>query len=371
MPVVMMRGGTSKGVFVRENVLPPPGTARDEFLLSLMGTPDPMQLDGLGGTHSSTSKVMAISPSERPDSDVDYLFVQVGVDRPIVDYAGNCGNLTAAVGAYAVDEALVPAVEPVTVVRLFNKNTGRRVLAHVQVAGGRAVITGDTVVSGVPGTGAPLVTEYLDPAGSVTGSLLPTGHGVDTLRPAVGARMEVSIVDVSTPVVFVRARDVGLEPHVTAHEINSNTEILARLESIRAAAAVALGFAADEQQASVDSAILPRVLLVDAAHTHALSDGRTLDARDHDLIVRAISMQQAHHSCPMTVALCAAAATKIPGTVPNAATGATNSPTVRIAHPKGIASVDVSITPDDELASVSVIRTARRLLAGAAYVRLS
>ena len=154
-----------------------------------MGSPDPMQLDGLGGSHSSTSKVVAVSPSQRPDTDVEYLFAQVGIDRAVVDYRGNCGNLTTAVGPYAIDEGLVAVSGPVTPVRLLNRNTGTRIIAHVPVTDGRAATSGDCVVAGVPGTGAPVITEYLDPAGAVLGALLPTGSARDTVTGPAGARL--------------------------------------------------------------------------------------------------------------------------------------------------------------------------------------
>ena len=218
--VVIMRGGTSKGVFVRGEDLPGEGLDRDSFILSLMGTPDPMQIDGLGGTHSSTSKLVAVSPSNRPSCDAEYLFVQVGVDRPIVDYSGNCGNLTAAVGAYAVDEGLVAPSEPMSTVRLFNQNTGRRILAHVPVAGGRAVSSGDAVLAGVPGTGAALVTEFLDPAGSATGALLPSGRTRDLVTPRLASPLEVSIVDVSAPVALVRSSDLELPADIGPADLN-------------------------------------------------------------------------------------------------------------------------------------------------------
>jgi hypothetical protein len=177
--IVVMRGGTSKGVFVRDADLPAAGPGRDTLLLRLMGSPDPMQLDGLGGSHSSTSKVVAVSRSDRPDTDVEYLFAQVGIDQALVDYRGNCGNLTTAVGPYAIDEGLVRVSGPVTPVRLLNRNTGTRIIAHVPIADGRAATSGDCAVAGVPGRGAPVITEYLDPAGAVLGALLPTGRARD------------------------------------------------------------------------------------------------------------------------------------------------------------------------------------------------
>src|SRR5271169_5959716 len=170
-----MRGGSSKGVFVRDEALPPPGLRRDELLLALMGSPDPMQIDGLGGTHSSTSKVVAVTASSRPECDVDYTFYQVGIERADVDASGNCGNLTSAVGPYAIDEGILRVVDGTAVVGLFNTNTQRRIVTRVPVENGRFAWSGDSHDDGVPGTAAPIQTDYLEPAGAVTGHLFPTG----------------------------------------------------------------------------------------------------------------------------------------------------------------------------------------------------
>lgn len=377
---VLMRGGTSKGVFVRESDLPAAGPARDQFILALMGTPDPMQLDGLGGTHSSTSKLMAVSASERPDCDVDYLFVQVGVDRPIIDDAGNCGNLTAAVGVYAIQEGLVAAVDPQCQVRLFNKNTSRRIVAHVPVRDGCVPVAGDAVVPGVPGTGAPIVTEYLDPAGAVTGRLLPTGRCRDVVVSRHAGPVEVSIVDVCAPVVFVRSDDLRISGGIAPAEINARRELLAVLESIRGAAAALLGMARDEADALDRSPVLPRLCVVSSPRNHEAGDGPRRSGDEPDLVVRAMSMQRAHHACPLTSALCAAAAARVPGTIPCELADAPPHPTVRVAHPKGIVDVGVQVDAGADAAaestsggvgirSVSVVRTARRLFAGTAFVR--
>lgn len=354
--VVLMRGGTSKGVFVAEADLPAPGAARDELLLELMGSPDPMQLDGLGGSHSSTSKVVAVAPSERPDCDVEYLFAQVAVDRPTVDYAGNCGNLTSAVGPYAIDEGLVEAREPVTVVRLYNRNTDVRVLAHVPVAGGRARADGNHVVAGVLGSGAPIVTEYLDPAGAVLGSLLPTGRPCDVLASGVA----VSIVDVAGPVAFVHAADVGLDIAIDPATANGDRALLDRLEATRAACAVLAGLAPDEAAARTSSLALPRLAIVDAP-----------PSGDADLAIRVTSMQRVHHACPMTVLLCTAAATLVPGTIAHAVAPDACADGVRVAHPKGMSTAAADIDASGVISSVSVTRTARRLLTGEAHLTRS
>jgi 2-methylaconitate cis-trans-isomerase PrpF len=345
LPVVLMRGGTSKGVFMAMSVLPADAGERDRLLLRLMGSPDPMQLDGLGGTHSSTSKVMAVGPAGEAGADVDYLFAQVAIDQPVVDYAGNCGNLTAAVAHYAVDEGLVPAVAPRTVLRMRNLNTGVIVRATVEVgADARAAWDGDTVIDGVPGSGARLVTDYLDPAGSVTGSLFPTGRRTETLDGH-----DVSIVDVSSPYLFVAAADFGLTGHEPTAALNARADLLDTLERLRRAGGARIG---------VDSLALPRLVLV---------------APGEDLRVLATSMGKVHHAVPMTGAVCIGAAAVLDGTVAHAAARparAGSSPgqlVVRIEHPKGAVETTVELDGDHVVAA-GVIRTARRLLSGTAHL---
>ena len=375
VPAVLMRGGTSKGVFIREADLPPAGPDRDAFLLALMGSPDPMQIDGLGGTHSSTSKVVAVTESQRPDTDIEYLFAEVSIDHAQVDYATNCGNLTAAVGPYAIEEGMVAAVEPITAVRLYNLNTGRRIVAHVPVAGGRPVTIGDQAIAGVPGRGAGIVTEYLDPAGAVTDRLLPTGRSCDVVTCMDGSPIEVSLVDVSGCVAFVRLDQINVADDLAPAEANADASMLDRLEALRGVCAVLIGRSSDPAHARIDSPAIPRLALVSPPRTHALLDGTVLNADTHDLMIRALSMGRFHHSCPLTTLLCVAASTFVPGTIPNAVADVDARRSVRVAHPKGIVEVTVALDNDgsvDEavrIASVSVVRTARRLMEGQAYVR--
>lgn len=360
-----MRGGTSKGVFVREGDLPAAGPGRDGLLLRLMGSPDPMQLDGLGGSHSSTSKVMAVSPSDRPDTDVEYLFAQVGIAQAQVDYRGNCGNLTTAVGPYAIDEGLVRVSGPVTPVRLLNRNTGTRIIAHVPVTDGHAATSGDCVVAGVPGTGAPVTTEYLDPAGAVLGALFPTGSPRDAVLTPRSGQVEVSLVDVAGPVAFARAADLGLDPLLDPVAANADADLLDRLEELRGACAVLAGLAADCAAARTVSPALPRLALVGDGHQD----------RPGDFSLRVLSMQRVHHACPMTVLLCAAAAALLPGTIPHAASRPRSGPSgaaVLVAHPKGVAAATArmgdGLGDGTAVHSVSITRTARRLLTGEAYL---
>lgn len=356
VPAVLMRGGTSKGLFLHAADVPPAGAERDALVLDLMGSPDPMQIDGLGGTYSSTSKVMIVEPAR--DGEVRYWFGQVGIDTPTVDWSGNCGNLTTAVAAFAVDEKLVPAIEPVTVFALRNGNTGVRIDAEVPVAQGRVVTRGDLQVPGVPRPGAPIVTRYRDPAGSVTGKLLPTGRPVDEVE-LDGRPLRVTIVDITTAFVFAGAKDLGVVPgQETVAELNADAALLDRIERVRGEAARLLGRVTAAADAARESPVVPRIVLV------APPRGQS------DLDVVGVSMGAVHRALPMTAALCLAGAVRIPGTVPaDFARGATDS--VRLTHPLGTVEVvgEVGTGTDGQthVRSVGVIRTARRLMSGLAY----
>ncbi|MDH3250804.1 MAG: 3-methylitaconate isomerase [Acidimicrobiia bacterium] len=369
---VLMRGGTSKGVFLPRSLLPPAGLLRDQFVLDILGSPDPMQLDGLGGTHSSTSKLVAVGPGRRPEVDVDYLFVQVGVEAATLDYKGNCGNLTSAVGAYAIDEGLVEAVEPVTVVRMYNENTGKLVSGHIPVEGDRAATRGDFSIAGVPGTGARIRTEFHDPAGAVFGTLFPTGRALDRLRvPDVGP-VEVSIVDVTTPVVFVHAGAIGLEGTELPNELNRDPDVVARLEKIRSAAAVELGVVERAGDAARLSPAVPSLAIVSPPGPAPLVDGGTLQPGEVDIVSRITSSGRVHHAHTLTGLMCTAAAGLLEGTIPHDVVANTHTGRLRIGHPKGMTAVEVDVDPaEPRVRSVVVERTARRLMAGEIYLRSS
>lgn len=376
MAATLMRGGTSKGVFVRAEALPPEGPERDRFVLAMLGSPDPMQLDGLGGTHSSTSKLMAVAPSERDGCDVDYLFAQGAIDDAAVDWTGNCGNLTTAVGPFAVDEGLVDldrcrarAETPDTaVVILYNSNTGVRVRAIVPLIGDRAAPEGDFAIAGVPGTGPPIAVDFLDPGGAVLGRTLPTGRPVDRVELGDGTAVEVSLVDVTSPHVFVRAEDVDLAD-------------LDHLERLRSAvgALVALSSPAIPRLVVVARPVdgLPGVAPPIADRQHPLvgparSGGSGSGGGLAHLLGRATSMQRLHHAFPLTGALCTAAAALIEGTVPHRLARSSGDGPFRLRHPKGVielrAEVGRPVDGDVEVSAVGVVRTARRLFRGEAFV---
>jgi 2-methylaconitate cis-trans-isomerase PrpF len=370
LTVALVRGGTSKGVFLRRADLPPAGPARDRLVLELLGSPDPMQLDGLGGTHSSTSKVLAVGPSQRPDVDVDYLFAQAAVDAPVVDYTGNCGNLTGAVGPYAIDEGLVEAAEPVTRVRLYNENTGKVIVSHVPVRDGRASTEGDCRIAGVPGTGARILNEYRDPGGSVYEGVLPTGRPRELLRVAGLGQVVTSIVDVTNPVVFVRAEDVGLVGTELPAELNGDGAVLERLERIRASAAVRLGVVERAEQAATRSANAPKLAVVVPPQTAPIVGGDVLAPDAVDLVGRIVSVGKVHHAMTMTGVMCTAAACRLAGTIPAEVATHRSDGWVRVGHPKGITPVQVQLTDrGDDVVSVTVERTARRLMSGVVHLR--
>lgn len=345
VPAVLMRGGTSKGLFVREADLPPPGEERDQAVLALLGSPDPAQIDGLGGATSSTSKLIAVSTGSQPGADVEYLFAQAAVDRAMVDYGGNCGNLTAAVGPYAIEEGMVAVDGDVAVLTLFNRNTGKRVRTHVPVRDGMPLEEGDFAIAGVPGAGAKIVNEFLDPGGSVLGAVLPTGRPIDKVQPEGAPTVEVSLVDVGSPMAFVRVADVAAGD-------------LDRLEAIRAACAHLLGLVDDPADALLRSPALPRLALVSPP-----------GERDVDIVASMLSMQRVHHAFAGTGLMCLAAAARLPGTIPNEACRPDGTGLVRIGHPKGVAEVGVVLGDGrrPSVGAVVVARTARRLMAGTAY----
>lgn len=346
IPCAVMRGGTSKGLFFLEDALPPAGQARDRFLLTAMGSPDPRQIDGMGGAASVTSKVAIISRSARPDADVDYTFAQVSVDKPIVSYRGNCGNISSAVGPFAIERGLVAAKEPQTTVRIYNTNTQKVIAAEVQVQGGRVLYQGNYAIAGVPGTAAPVKLRFCRPAGSVTLGLLPTGNVQDILEvPGVGA-VPVSIVDAANPLVFVNAQALGLQGDELPAAIDGDAALLQRLEAVRGMAAVRIGFIGDYRSSAFESPTIPKMTVVSPARDYAAVDGRRIAAQQIDLTARMMSMQKAHPTYAMTGAMCTAAAAAIPGSVvQQALRPGADTTRIRIGHPSGVMEAGVAFTP--------------------------
>lgn len=373
IPCCILRGGTSKGVYLMEGSLPPAGAARDAALLRLMGSPDLRQIDGLGGATSVTSKVAIISPCEDACADVNYTFAQVSIDKPVVSYAGNCGNISSGVGPFAIESGLVSACDGVTPVRIYNTNTQKVIIAHVQTPGKKVCYDGNVSIAGVPGTAAPVRLSFERPAGSVTGMLLPTGNTTDTQDvPGVGT-LRVSIVDAANPLVFVMAHDLGLTGKELPAEINGNSALLLLLERVRAAAALRLGFINTLEESATRSPGVPKLTLIAPAEDYTTLTGETVSAASVDILGRMMSMQKAHETYALTGVICTICAACIPGTLVHAlAANRQRSDHLVIGHPGGIleAGIDCSLRPDGtlDIKDAYSYRTARLLMRGMAYI---
>lgn len=373
LPAVFMRGGTSKALMVHRRDLPENQDDWAAIFTAAMGSPDPYgrQLDGMGGGVSSLSKVCIIAPSEHPDADVDYTFAQVMVKEARVDYRGNCGNMSSAVGPFAVDQGLVPAGDGTTTVRIFNTNTQKIIHSTFETHDGRARYGGDLAIPGVGGTGAPIKLDFVEPGGATTGTLLPTGNVVDMLDvPGVGM-LEVSMVDAANAAVFVRATDVGLTGLELPDQLESDPDILARLDAIRVQASVKMGIAPDVESARRIT-IVPFICIVSPPADNPTLSGDTVPAADIDLVARVISNGQPHRALPLTVSLCTAVAARITGTVAaQALSPAAPADTLRLGMPSGILTVGADVSRQDGAwvaKAGSFYRTARLLFDGRVWV---
>ena len=367
-PCVYMRGGTSKAVFFHEKDLPEDKSGWDEIFLKVMGTPDVKQIDGMGGTVSSTSKIAVISPSDCQDVDVNYTFRQVDIVIPRVDGSANCGNISSAVGPFAIDEGLVPAVEPITVVRILNTNTNKIIEEHVRVENGRAMVHGDEMIKGVPGTGSRIDMYFEDPAGSRTGKLFPTGQKKEIFDVPGYGPAEVTVLDCSNPMVFIKASDLGIKGTELV-ELNQNKDVMEHIERIRGMAAVKCGFVENWEEARTKSTSAPKVSIVSAPQDYVDMDGNQVKAEDMDICVRAVSVGALHKAYPMTVAVGTGSAARIAGTiVSEIAVNDKGADVVRLGHSSGITDVDVKMDGENVLKG-GVTRTARRIMDGYVYIR--
>ena len=369
IPCMILRGGTSKGLFFLERDLPADAAARDAFLLRAMGSPDSRQINGLGGATSVTSKVAIIAPSQRPDADVDYTFAQVSVDKPIVSYKGNCGNISSAVGPFAIEAGLVRAENGTTPVRIFNTNTGKVILAEICTENGAVRYDGDYVIAGVPGSAAPVKLRFMNPAGTLGRGLLPTGNAVDTLDvPGLG-KVDVSIVDATNALVFVCAEDVGMDGGELPAQIDADQALLSRLETIRGLAAVKLGLVNDYTRACWETPGIPKMTIVSAPHDYTASSGEMIKASQVDLVSRMMSMQKTHPTYAMTGAMCTAAAAVVPNCVVQRVLRANINPQfIRIGHAGGIMDCGINYSASENgvptVADTFGFRTANLLMEG-------
>jgi probable AcnD-accessory protein PrpF len=370
-----MRGGTSKGVFMLADDLPADAAERDALLLRIIGSPDPYarHTDGMGGATSSTSKVVLIRASKRADCDVDYLFGAVAIGGPLIDWSGNCGNLSAAVGPFAIWRGFVPAREGTTTVRIWQQNIGQRIVAHVPCRNGHPLEDGDFREDGVPFGGAEIVLDYLEPGDSPM-PLCPTGRCIDTLDvPGIGS-LDVTLVTAGNPTVFVRAADVGLDGTELPESINGDAALLDRLEAIRAHAAVAMGLAPDAATATRERPGTPKVAWIAPPAPYRTSAGVQVRADDIDVLARILSMGRAHHAFTGTGAIALAVAATLPGSVVRQALRpgmAEEGAQTRIGHVSGTLAVGAVTTQRDgtwvmERAVMS--RSARRLMTGLVHV---
>ena len=372
LPIIYMRGGTSKGAYVDTLDLPTDEKLRDACLLSLYGSPDKRQIDGIGGADPLTSKVALVGKSSREGVDVDYTFGYVGIDDAVVDYEGNCGNMSAGVCAFAIMRGIVEAVEPVTVVNIFNTNTSKVIEAHVPVENGEPLVVGDFSIHGVPGTASQIMLYFREPGGSKTGKLLPTGNVRDTITLQDGRTVEVSMVDAATPAVFVKASDLGYKGTELPAEIEADpNHLLDVLEDLRTSAAVMMGLAKSKETAST---AVPKVCMVSESNTYATISGKEIAADSIDVVARTKALKVIHKAYAVTGGICTATATLIPGTVANDVVSerakATN--TVVLGHPSGTFSFSIDMTEENgvwTLHKAGVARTARPIMKGIAYVR--
>ncbi|WP_372437991.1 2-methylaconitate cis-trans isomerase PrpF [Pseudomonas chlororaphis subsp. aureofaciens] len=379
IPATYMRGGTSKGVFFSLQDLPEaaqlPGAARDALLLRVIGSPDPYdkQIDGMGGATSSTSKTVILSKSIKPGHDVDYLFGQVSIDKPFVDWSGNCGNLSAAVGSFAISSGLVDAERipqnGVAVVRIWQANIGKTIIAHVPMTSGAVQETGDFELDGVTFPAAEVQLEFMEPAAEeegAGGSMFPTGNLVDDLEvPGVGT-FQATMINAGIPTIFINARDIGYSGTELQGDINGDPKALAMFETIRAHGALRMGLIQHLDEAAKRQHT-PKVAFVAPPADYQASSGKAVQAADIDLLVRALSMGKLHHAMMGTAAVAIGTAAAIPGTLVNLAAGGGERSAVRFGHPSGTLRVGAEAVQDNGEWSVTkaiMSRSARVLMEG-------
>jgi len=362
VPTVIYRGGTSKAIFLKENDLPPDPELRDSYIRAIFGSPDKRQIDGLGGADPLTSKLAIIGPPTRPDADVDYTFAQVDIMTPSVNYGGVCGNISAAVGPYAIDEGFVRADGSLTRVRIHSTNIGRIIEALVPTEENRVKVGGDFAIDGVPGTGAEIELNWADSVGANTGSLLPTGNAQDKIDVAGFGAVTVSIVDVGNVGVFIKASELGLKGAEGPDEVDSNADLLDLCEAIAQAAGQKIGR-------------LAFLTFVSPAQNYTnYVTGQEVESTSVDYLVRMIFMGQMHKAYAASQTNCCGVAAVTPGTVVNEVTSADLAAkgVVRMGHPSGMADLNITAEVSGDqvrITSIAVYRTARRLMEGRALIK--
>ncbi|TAK40527.1 MAG: methylitaconate delta2-delta3-isomerase [Betaproteobacteria bacterium] len=371
IPCLFMRGGSSRGGFFLEDDLPADPVERQAVLLACYGSPDERQIDGIGGADPLTSKAAIVGRSGTPGADVDYTFCQVGIGEAKVSTGGNCGNMLAAVGPFALLKGLVSPVEPETLIRIYTTNTRQIITARVPTAGGRPNWDGTCTIPGVPGSGAPVYLDFGNCAGSVSGKLLPTGAAADVIE-VNGLHIKVSLVDAATPFVFVDARELGTSGTELPDALRANSRLMERLEGVRGWAATVLGLARTRELARKQSPNVPRVMMVSPPQSYLTSDGTEAQAHSMDLCARQLAMQRPHKALAVTGAVCVAVAAAVPGSVVAECAGGTKGE-LRVGHPSGVLHVSSRVVPDREtgqrIESAVIQRTARLIMSGYVHAR--
>lgn len=378
IPCAIIRGGTSRAVFfASQDLLCYDRPAVERILLNVFGSPDPKQTNGLGGTTSQTSKAAIIGPPSRPDADIDYTFAQVSVTAPVVDWGGNCGNISSAVGPYAINHGLVEAEGDVAVVRIHNTNTGKIIAATVPLVGSRAATLGDHQIDGVPGTGARILLAFEDPAGSYGRGLLPTGKPLQIVKLADDREFRVSVVDATNPTVFLDAREVGLTGTELPDELEPNVAATSILEEARSIIAAEIGLVSDPAEATRLSPGLPKVAVVAAPTGYGTTTGGRVEADEVEIVGRLMSMQRPHRAYMMTGGAATAVATLVPGTLVHELARpqpmVDSRHLVRIGHPSGRVEMNVVLGTEaadgtPTVKAVELTRTARHIMDGAIHV---
>ena len=373
----IVRGGTSKAVFIMENELPSDSVLRDKVILSLFGSPSLRQLDGLGGADPTTSKVAIIGPSSHPDADIDYTFGQVSRATAFVDYHGNCGNISSAVGPYAIHRGLVRPVEPLTTVRIHLTNSGHILLAHVRVKNGRACVDGDCTIGGVPGSGSPIELDWTGVQGAITGRLLPTGNPRDEIE-IDGKSYSVSVVDAGNLVIYLRAEDFGYNGTEEPDVLNADAALLAKTEKLRGLVAQKIGMVQDWREAAEKIPYIPFVAIVAKPTAYDTYTGEHVKAEEMSLTARISVMQSYVRAFPGSGTVCTGCAARIPGSVVYDLLGETGfqANEITIGHATGTITVrsEAEYSPGGQLPVIKnliIVRTARILMDGIAYIRTS
>lgn len=368
----LMRGGSSRGLYFLGSDLPSEKAMRNAILLASYGSPDPRQVDGVGGADPLTSKAAIVDLSQRDDADVEYTFCQVGIEDAAVSTGGNCGNMLSGVGGFAILRGLVKAVDPLTTVRIFTTNTQQVVIATIPTQDGMPVWDGDCSIAGVPGTGATIRLDFGDCSGAVSGKLLPTGKSIDQVV-INNQEIPLSLIDAATPFVFVRATDVGATGYETPDQMRSNSSLMATLEQVRGWAAVQLEIVEKPEEALTQSPNVPRVMMIAPMANYETVQGKMVLKEDADVCVRQLSMQKPHKALAVTGAACAAVASAVPGSLLQQFAGGDKA-VVRLGHPSGVLRVAAQSTLVNghlTIQSAQIERTCRLLMDGFVYVRKS